>query len=140
MGPIQFVAIEFPGNQFKGEVIPELREVVDKGLIRIIDLVFIKKDRHGNVSTFELENTDEETVGQFSPLTSDITGMLSEEDLEKVAAEVNNNSSVALFLFEHAWAARFKEAVMRANGQVVVDYRVPDETAEMAFETAGSAG
>ncbi|MDD2788762.1 DUF6325 family protein, partial [Methanoculleus sp.] len=67
LGPVEYMVIEFPGNQFKGEIIPALREVVDKGVIRIIDLVFMRKDDQGNISVMELADLQKDAADAFAP-------------------------------------------------------------------------
>ncbi len=132
LGPIEFVAIEFPGNQFKGEIIPALRDIINKGLVRIIDLVFIQKDANGSVQVKELKDLDQSLVGNFDPMLSDIMGLVSEADIQKIASELDNNSSTGILIIEHLWAKQFKEAVVRANGKVVEDLHIPREAVDAA--------
>jgi uncharacterized membrane protein len=132
LGPVELVAIEFKGNQFKGEIIPALREVVNKGLIRIIDLVFIRKESNGSVQIKELKDLDPELARDFDPLIDDVMGLISENDIQKLAAELDNNSSAGIMVIEHIWAKKFKEAVVRANGKLVEDLHIPSEVVEKA--------
>jgi uncharacterized membrane protein len=132
LGPVELVAIEFKGNQFKGEIIPALREVVNKGLIRIIDLVFIRKESNGSVQIKELKDLDPELARDFDPLIDDVMGLISENDIQKLAAELDNNSSAGIMVIEHIWAKKFKEAVVRANGKLVEDLHIPSEIVEKA--------
>jgi uncharacterized membrane protein len=132
LGPIEFVAIEFPGNQFKGEIIPALRDIINKGLVRIIDLVFIRKDANGSVQVKELKDLDPGLAGNFDPMLSDIMGLVSEADIQKIAGELDNNSSTGILVIEHLWAKQFKEAVIRANGKVVEDLHIPREAVDAA--------
>jgi len=127
------MVIEFPGNQFKGEIIPALREVVDAGVIRIIDLVFVRKDDQGNVSVMELNDLQKDAASAFAPLARDADTLLAEEDIRKVSDIVENNSSAALFLFEHVWAKRFRDAVLNAHGQVIAGERIPKEVVDAAL-------
>ena len=132
LGPVELVTIEFPGNQFKGEIIPALRDVVNQSLIRIIDLVFIRKDNNGSVQMKELRDLDPELARDFDPLINDIMGLISEDDIQKIAAELENNSSAGMMVIEHLWAKNFKEAVIRANGRLVADLHIPNEVVEKA--------
>jgi hypothetical protein len=127
------MVIEFPGNQFKGEIIPALREVVDAGIVRIIDLVFVRKDDRGNVSVMELADLQQDVVDAFAPLARDATTLFAEEDVEKVSKIMENNSSVALLLFEHVWATRFRDAVLNANGRVIAGERIEKERVDAAL-------
>jgi uncharacterized membrane protein len=133
LGPVEYMVIEFPGNQFKGEIIPALREVVDAGVIRIIDLVFVQKDDQGNVSVMELADLQKDAASAFAPLARDADTLLAEDDIRKVSDIVENNSSAALFLFEHVWAKRFRDAVLNAHGQVIAGERIPKEVVDAAL-------
>jgi uncharacterized membrane protein len=139
VGPLEFLAIEFPGNQFKGEIMPVLSNLVSKGLIRIIDLVFIKKDRYGNVTAFELNEIDKDTEKLFAPIVKGVKRMLSQDDIQKVGEALSNNSAAGLLLFEHTWSTTFIEAVKNAKGRLVLDYRIPQEVVEQVLQPAGSA-
>jgi hypothetical protein len=127
------MVIEFPGNQFKGEIIPALREVVDAGVIRIIDLVFVRKDDRGSVSVMELKDLQKDAADAFAPLARDASTLFAEDDLEKVSEIMESNSSVALLLFEHVWATRFRDAVLNANGRVIAGERIPKERVDAAL-------
>jgi len=133
LGPVEYMVIEFPGNQFKGEIIPALREVVDKGVIRIIDLVFVRRDDQGNISVMELSDLQKDAASAFVPLARETSTLLAEEDIEKVSEIMENNSSAALFLFEHVWAKRFRDAVLDANGRVIAGERIPKEVVDAAL-------
>ena len=135
-GPVEYVVIEFPGNQFKGEVVPALRELVRNGTIRIIDLIFIRKDQAGSVESRELAELTSEEAGQYESLPASIGGLLNEDDVREVAAGMANNSSVALLVWEDAWATRFADAVRNANGRVTAHERIPREVVEAALAAA----
>ena len=93
LGPVEYMVIEFPGNQFKGEIIPALREVVDKGVIRIIDLVFMRKDDQGNISVMELADLQKDAADAFAPLAREASTLFAEEDVEKGRVIVRFDSS-----------------------------------------------
>jgi hypothetical protein len=127
------MVIEFPGNQFKGEIIPALREVVDAGIVRIIDLVFVRKDDRGSVSVMELKDLQKDAADAFAPLARDTSTLFAEDDVEKVSEIMENNSSAALLLFEHVWATRFRDAVLNANGRVIAGERIEKERVDAAL-------
>ncbi|CVK32135.1 DUF6325 family protein [Methanoculleus bourgensis] len=133
LGPVEYMVIEFPGNQFKGEIIPALREVVDKGIIRIIDRVFVRKDEQGNVSVMELSDLQKDAASAFAPLARDTTTLLAEDDIQKVSDIIEKNSSAALFLFEHLWAKKFRDAVLNAHGEVIAGERIKNEKVDAAL-------
>jgi hypothetical protein len=133
LGPVEYMVIEFPGNQFKGEIVPALREVVDKGVIRIIDLVFVRKDEQGNVSVMELADLQKDAADAFAPLAREASTLFAEEDVQKVGEIMEKNSSVALLLFEHVWATRFRDAVLNADGRLIAGERIPRELVDAAL-------
>ncbi|MCT8337043.1 hypothetical protein FKB36_05915 [Methanoculleus sp. Afa-1] len=132
LGPVEYMVIEFPGNQFKGEIVPALREVVDKGVIRIIDLVFVRKDEQGNVNVMELADLQKDAADAFAPLAREASTLFAEEDIGKISEVMEMNSSVALLLFEHVWATRFRNAVLAANGRLIAGERIPREVVDAA--------
>jgi uncharacterized membrane protein len=138
VGPLEFIGIEFPGNHFKGEIMPTLVNLVNKGLIRIVDLVFIKKDRNGNVFTFELNEIDKDTAKLFAPFVKDLKAMLTLDDIEKVGEALNNDTSAGLLLFEHTWSTSFIQAVKNANGRLIADYRIPQEVVDRVLQPVGA--
>ena len=136
MGPIELIVIEFEGNRFKGEIIPALRDLVDKDLIHIVDLTFIKKDREGNVTSFEMTDIEEEVAALFDPILTDTNGMISQEDIMEVSANMQNNSSVGMLVIEYEWARPLREAVINAGGRLVFDTLIPISVAEEAMKDA----
>ncbi len=129
-GPVELVVIKFPGNQFKGEIVPELKKLVDADTVHIIDILFVKKDSAGNVLVLEINDVDDETNESFGPLLSGLAGILSEEDAKAWAAAMEPNSSVAMMLFENTWAAPFMNAVRSASGEVLLNERIPHSVIE----------
>jgi hypothetical protein len=139
-GPIDFLALEFQGNQFKGEILPALLELVNKEIIRVIDLVIVQKDAQGKVTMRELQQMEPSVVSIFDPLKAQISGMIQEGDLEMIGEKVDNNTTAAVMLFENLWAIKFKEAVLNANGRVVMQERVPHEIVLETMEKFASLG
>jgi uncharacterized membrane protein len=125
LGPIELLVVKFPGNQFSGEIIPALGELVENGTVRIVDLLFAVKNKQGDVKVLEFGDLDPDIFGQWDPLVSDVTPMLNEDDARELTASLENNSSAALLLFENTWATRFVDAVSNARGEVVVNERIP---------------
>ncbi|HEX5165318.1 MAG TPA: DUF6325 family protein [Thermomicrobiales bacterium] len=125
LGPVDFFAVKFPGNQFQGEIVPALKELVDSGTIQIVDLTFARKDADGNVDLFEMHDLDEESYKLYESFVGDVNGMLSEEDIDLIAGALEPNSSAALMLFENSWARRFVEGLENAQAEVIISERVP---------------
>jgi len=131
-GPVDFVVFEFKGNQFKGEILPALSDLVSNNIIRLIDLVIVKKDKEGKVTIQELQQAGESAMQIFNPLKADVTGMIKKEDLEMVGNMLEPNSTAAAMLFENLWAVKFKQAVINANGRLVMQERLPNAVVEEA--------
>lgn len=136
IGPVEYIVVGFPGNQFKGELIPALQELVDSGTIRIIDLTVIKKDNDGNVTTLEVGEMGENAAA-FLGLDYEVQGLLSEEDLLLIADHLPNNMTAASLVWENVWATRFARAVRNANGIVVENARIPHEIVMAAVNYTG---
>jgi uncharacterized membrane protein len=137
-GPIDFLALEFKGNQFKGEIIPALLELVNKEIVRVIDLVIVQKDADGKVTMREMQQMEPSTVAIFDPLKAQITGIIQLEDIQMIGEKVENNSTAAIMLFENLWPIKFREAVMNANGRLVMLERIPDELVAETVEKFSS--
>jgi len=132
-GPIDFIALEFPGNRFKGEILPDLFELVDKGIIRIIDLVIIMKDQDGRVTVRELRELDPAHIEIFNPLKADVNQMITESDIEMIAEKLADNSTAGILLIENLWAKKTQQAMMDANGRLVMFERIPHDVVEEAL-------
>ena len=132
MGPVEYVVIAFPGNRFKGEIVPALAELVDNDVIGIIDVAFIKKDADGNAVMFEYDTLEDVLAFGFADVDGDAGGVLSDQDLELAAEALEPDTSAALLVWEHRWAARVAQAIREAGGRIVAGERVPDEVVEQA--------
>ena len=129
VGPVEYVVIEFPGNQFNGEVAPALARLVESGTVRIIDLVFVVKDGDGNVTSLEYDELGE-VAAAFADIDGDADGMLSDDDIAEIAAGLHDNSSALLLLFEDLWAKEFTAAVLDSGGELVAGGRIPRDLIE----------
>jgi hypothetical protein len=135
IGPVEYIIVGFPGNQFKGEIAPELAKLIDSGTIKVIDLVFILKDEDGNVASFEFDQREE--LAAFAQLDGEVGGILSQEDIDYAGEALEPNSSAALLIWEDTWAAPFVEAVRNAGGVLIEGSRVPHELVEAAVAELG---
>ena len=140
LGPVEVAVVEFEGNHFKGDIAKALAEVIDWGIVRIIDLVFITKDEAGHVRGIELDDIDPDVADAMSPLTDEVSGLASEDDLRQVGDQLRPNCSAAMIVFEHAWLRRLREAIVNANGRVVTQERIPADVVERALAAAQAAG
>ena len=137
MGPVEYMVIEFAGNQFSGDIVPALNELTDNGIIRIIDLLFVKKDSEGNVTLYELEEIGDDTAAAFDNLDGELDNLLNEEDGMIVAEKLEPNSSAGIWVFEHVWATRLRDAIVASNGRVVDNARIPAPVVQAALEAVG---
>lgn len=136
-GPVEYIIVGFPGNKFTGEIAPELFALVDSGTIRILDLIFIGKDAAGEVLAFEIDELDE-AIG-FGQLEGEFGGLISPEDIEFAAGQLEPNSSAALLLWEDLWAAPFAAAVINSGGVLLQGARIPRELIEPALTALSPA-
>ncbi len=136
IGPVEYMIVAFPGNQFKGEIVPALAELVDKGTIRIIDLAFVMKDADGAVITAEMGDLDSDVFKAFDALTPETLGLLNEEDLAVAGEELEPNSSAALLVWEDVWATKLRDAILNAGGELLDLERLPYEVVQAAVEFA----
>jgi hypothetical protein len=135
LGPIDLIALEFPGNRFKGEILPEMLALVDKGIIRIIDLVVIMKDQ-GEVivrELRELRELDAAHIAMFDPLKVDVSQMITRSDIDAIAEQLAENSTAGIMLIENLWAKKTQQAMLDANGRLVMFERIPHDVVEEAL-------
>jgi hypothetical protein len=132
IGPVEYVLIGFPGNEFKGEIVPALADLIDAGTVRIIDLVFIKKDADGTVTTFEYDALDGEVT--FAELPGEAGHFVGEEDIAAAAEVLEPEFSAALLVWEDVWATPLAEAIRGAGGVIIGGERVPHEVVVAALE------
>jgi len=135
IGPIDYLLVEWPGKQPNGEVAPHLVDLVDRGLIRILDLVFIAKDEEGNVAALELADLGGE-VAELAVFEGAASGLLGDEDVEEAGGVLAPGTSAALLVFENTWAAPFVAAVRRSGGELVASGRIPAEDLLAALDAA----
>jgi hypothetical protein len=129
--PVEYIIVGFPGNQFNGQIAPELIALVESGTVRILDLIFIGKDADGSVVSFEIDDLD--ALADFAGLDADIGGLISPEDVEYAAGQLEPNSSAALLIWEDVWAAPFAKAVRDSGGVLLDGARIPHELIEPAL-------
>lgn len=124
IGPIDYILVEWPGRRPDGEIAPHLVDLVDRGLIRILDLVFIEKDEAGNVAALELSELGGEVVelGIFEGASS---GLIGDDEIGDAGGVLEPGTAAALLVYENAWAAPFAAAVRRSGGELVAGGRIP---------------
>ena len=134
IGPVEYIVVGFPGNEFHGAIAPELIALVESGKIRILDLIFIGKDANGDTVSFEVED-----MPGFADVDADVGGLISPEDIEHAAARLEANSSAALLIWEDVWAAPFAESLRNSGGILLEGARIPHEIISAALDGLPSA-
>ncbi|MCP3756728.1 DUF6325 family protein [Streptomyces sp. TBY4] len=130
IGPVDVAVVAFDGNRFNGDVAPALRELQESGVVRILDLTFVRKERDGAVSVVEL--ADSEVAAQFERVLGEEFDLLSDEDLETVAQGLAPDSSALVVVWENAWATRLASALRGSGGEVLFMERIPRDSVERA--------
>jgi hypothetical protein len=135
MGPVDYVLVEWPGRQPNGEIAPHLVDLVERGLIRIIDLAFIAKGEDGSVAVLELSDLGGE-VTELAVFEGASSGLLGDEDVDQAGEVLEPDTSAALIVYENAWAAGLATAMRRSGGQLVASGRIPIEDVIAALDAA----
>ncbi|MFG2573041.1 DUF6325 family protein [Streptomyces sp. NPDC048481] len=139
MGPVDYVVVEFPGNRMTGEGFPLLVDLVDRGIIRILDLTFVRKDADGSVTALEIADLTGDGRLDLAVFEGARSGLLGRDDLEAAAAAVEPGNSAALLVYENLWAAPFAAALRRGGAQLVASGRLPVQALLAALEATEAA-
>lgn len=133
-GPIDYIVVGFPGNNFKGEILQELATASENGTIAVLDIALITKDEDGNVTKIEL--TDQPAIEAVLPADAS-RGLITDEDVEEVASVLDENCSAGLLIVEQLWAKGLKQAILNADGVLMADGRIhPEAYAEITEKGA----
>jgi Family of unknown function (DUF6325) len=124
MGPIDYLLIEWPDRQPSGDAAPLLVDLVDRGLIRVIDIAFLAKGEDGSVTPLDIASLAEQAES-LKELLGASSGLLTEEDADEVAPLLDPGSSAAILVYENRWAAPFARALRRSGAQLVANGRIP---------------
>ncbi|MGO4604055.1 DUF6325 family protein [Terrabacter sp. 2YAF2] len=140
LGPVDWLVVEFPGSKLNGEVAPILKDYVDRDLIRVLDLLFLKKDEDGSVEAFEASDLDDSEIGELRSYETELAMLLSEQDVADLMETIEPGSSAAVLVWENLWAAPFGAAVRHAGGQLVASGRIPIQAIVAAMESDEEEG
>ena len=136
IGPVDYVVLAFPGNQFKGEIAPALNDLVKAGTVRLIDAAFVGKDDKGEVFTLELTELAEDVQKALDALHIDVQGLFNDEELLAIGQNLELDSSAAVLVWENVWARKVAQAIRDAGGVMVAFERVPHDIVQAAREWA----
>jgi hypothetical protein len=136
MGPVGYLIVEFPGSQMTGEGLPLLVDLVDRGLIRILDLTFFTKETDGSVTVLELTDLDGDGELDLAVFDGASSGLLGSDDLADAREVIEPGSSAAVLVYENRWAAPLVSALRRGGAQLVASGHIPLETLAEALDAA----
>jgi hypothetical protein len=137
LGPVDYLVVEFPAEKanFSGEIARELMSLIDRRLIRVLDLVLLRKAADGSVEAAELDDVEESDVGELATLESHVAMLLAADDITAIGAMLEPGSIAGVLVWENTWAAPFAKAVRRAGGQLVANGRIHAQALLAAVDT-----
>ena len=135
LGPVDYLIVEFPvgASNFTGEMATELVGLVDRGIIRVIDVLILVKDADGSVEAMELSDVAE--LGELTAIEAELAELLAEDDVEHLAAAMDPGSTAGVIIWENLWAAPFASAARRSGGQLIATGRIPIQAIIASIET-----
>jgi hypothetical protein len=136
IGPIDYLIVEFPGSRMTGEGLPLLVDLADRGIIRIIDLVFVKRELDGSVSGLAIADLDQDGDLDLAVFEGASSGLLGQDDIDEASSVLEPGNSAGILVYENRWAAPFAAALRRGGAQVVATGRIPVEDVVAALDTA----
>jgi len=136
LGPVDYIVVEFPADKanFSGEMASELSALVKRGVVRVLDLLFLKKELDGYVDGFESHEFSDDELGELRAAETELAMLLAEEDVESIGAALEPGSIAAVLVWENVWAAPFGSAVRRSGGQLVAGGRIPIQALAAVLE------
>ena len=136
MGPIDYLVVEFPGSRMTGEGLPLLVDLVDRGIIRILDLMFVKKELDGSMKGMAITDLDHDGTLDLAVFKGASSGLLDEDDIADAGGVLEPGSSASILVYENVWAAPFATALRRGGGQLVASGRIPVQALLAAIDAA----
>jgi Family of unknown function (DUF6325) len=139
-GPIDVAVIGYPaGAPRTGEAIPLLLDLVDRGIIRVLDAVFVQKEADGTFSGVDFADLDEDTAGQLTVFAGATSGLLSDDDVALAAEHIEPGAATVMIVYENRWAAPFIDAVRRNGGVLIANERIGVQDLVDALDAAEAA-
>lgn len=136
LGPVDYVVVGFPADKadFSGAMADELKNLMESGTVRVLDLLLVTKDEDGTISVAELRDHDDSVVGELRSLEADLSLMLAVEDVERIGGDLELGSAAAVLVWENTWAAPFASAVRHSGGELLAMGRIPTQALIAAAE------
>lgn len=132
-GPLEYIAVGFDEPKFTGKIMPELNALRETGMIRLLDMVIVRKNEMGDVKILEANDLGEEDAALFRPFLDDLLSMFTEDDVLAIGRTLENDTAAAVVLFEHVWASKLKKAIKKSGGFLIAQDRVsPQILTELA--------
>ncbi len=138
LGPISYLVVEFPGNKMTGEGFASLLDLVDRGVIRILDLKFVMRDDDGSMRALELHDIDRDGQFDVAAFAGASSGLLGQSDLSEAASVIEPGSAAGILIFENRWATPFVQALRRGEAQLVAAGYIPRDDLVAALDAAES--
>lgn len=138
-GPVDYLIVEFPKTEMNGEGLPMLADLVDRGVVRILDLVFLAKEADGRVSALDIADVDPAGRLGLDVFRGAASGLIGEDDLAEAASVLDPGTSAGILVYENTWAAPFVGALRRNGAEVVATGRIPVEDLMAVLEPSGSS-
>lgn len=141
LGPIDYVVVEWSStDKMNGEALPLLVDLVDRGIIRLLDLAFIRKDLDGTVSGLEVTDFDGDGTLDLAVFEGVSSGLIGPDDIEDASSVVEPGSAAGIIVFENTWAAPFAKALRKSGAQLVANGRIPVQAILASLDAADSEG
>jgi hypothetical protein len=134
LGPIEYLVVEFPGSRMTGEGLPVLVDLVERGIIRVLDLLFVKKELDGSVVGLTVADLDQDGRLDLAVFEGASSGLLGHDDIEEASTVVEPGSSAGILIYENRWAAPFAAALRRGGAQLVANGRIPVQAVVAALD------
>jgi len=140
LGPIDIVVIAYPaGSPMTGEAVPLFMDLVERGIIRVLDALFVAKGEDGKIEGFEAKDLDDKGVGDYRIFEGASSGLLGDEDLASAAEGMEPGTAGVIIVYENRWAGPFAAAVRRNGGVLVANERIPAQDVMDALDAAEAA-
>lgn len=136
MGPVDYLVVEFPGSRMTGEGLPLLVDLVERGIIRILDLSFVRKEHDGSVTGLEIADIDGDGELDLTVFEGASSGLLGEDDIQDASGVLEPGSSAGIIVYENLWAAPLASALRRGGAQLVAGGRIPVQALLASLEAA----